>query len=357
MLRINNQENRPPSYAVGKKCERILLDDKENIGTKRFKTCNFHKKQVVPVKRTRLFWVLASLLCLIITFNPSSHDRVHALEKASNPVRLTSINFMLYGCITMPLKDGLKKLRKVEPTLNKDNLFDKLGTLKVSFADLGKELGLQKPGFLRLRKDKIQYDEISSMNVLPTVAGDIFIELIGKTGRIGESGEEAVLLDVELDFPNKYNIRLNNLVGFKDAALEAKLIPEIAAYLERKFENRHRIYFSTNKDFTDYRQELTANFYIKLFKVGQNLRPNFLVIKFEPKRDKDILVDFTVFIIEGKIVKYGYYFDLFGFELDNQWYLVCDHADMPHSGAGGRILFSVDQDGLRTVLSDYTFSN
>lgn len=97
--------------------------------------------------------------------------------------------------------------------------------------------------------------------------------------------------------------------------------------------------------------------YLKEHRVENLSEEKFYIASFKLKEEKFPFCDFSVFFINGKPSKFGFFFNYLSFSINGQLYLAFIHRITPYSGNWDKDLCIYRDSKLEFLIQDYSFAD
>ena len=281
--------------------------------------------------------------------NSKSVEVQEPLKQKESFRTIKPATFCLYNSLPYNSEDSNEILRKV-PSLKDKTVF--ADGHVIEFSELAQIIGMGKPYYLKISKDKLSEDKI--VKYLATenaINGEQYIDYYG-------SGDEEItyndifIINIDNDYLSKHKVSLNGLNEFKDSVMEQKVLHEAVRYIEKN--HNPPDFISKSEEIADIKQEIIENYNLKLYQIGEMPWQKFFIASFEPKIDDFPFTHFSFFYLEQSLEKFGFHFGYVSFTIDDQWYLGYTNCVTPGSGHVGKELYMLENGKLRHVTCDYS---
>ncbi len=224
----------------------------------------------------------------------------------------------------------------------------------IAASDVFKVVGIDKPYFLKINKDKVTVDQIKSFLVTGNAASGVdYIEFLGENSVNEEFNRDDIyLINIDEDYLQKHEVALNDLNILSDSILETSVFDEAVKYIREEF--GHIYFISENVDETNMRQEILDNYKLKLYQIGDLSPQKLFIASFEPNSDDYPYTHFSFIYFNQEIKKFGFHFGFNSFSIDDKWYLAFTNAISPGSGNVGKEVYTIENDQFSRFNVDYS---
>lgn len=284
----------------------------------------------------------------------SNENKEDNLVEGKSSVNIQPETFCLYDSLPLYGDDYDEVVKHLTLPKGTDIMEKYTKGYSIAASDVLKVVGIEKPYFLKISKDKVTIDQIKSFLVTGNPASGVdYIEFVGENSANEEFNRDDIyLVNIDVDYLQKHEVVLNSLNVFSDSMLETSVFDEALKYIKEEF--GHIDFISENVDETNMRQEIIDNYKFKLYQIGELTPEKLFIASFEPNIDDYPYAHFSFIYFNQKIKKFGFHLGFNSFSINDKWYLVFTNVVSVGSGNAGKELYTIEHDEFSMFDADYS---